>query len=177
MKIILTDKTFKLMSFIMNIKETVHPQAEKRAKTFGIVEGMTIVDYGCGPGRYTIPFAKIVGNQGKVFATDLSKMAGEEIKKKIKQHHLNNIQFSLANGYNSNIDNEIADMVFALDIFIMIDNPKKFLMELNRICKKDGVLIIDDGHQSRKITKKKIIDSGAWKIVEERNDYLKCKKI
>jgi len=41
--------------------------------------------------------------------------------------------------------------------------------------KKDGVLIIDDGHQSRKETKGKINGSGIWTIAVETRDHLKCK--
>jgi ubiquinone/menaquinone biosynthesis C-methylase UbiE len=84
MKEFIPDIGFKMMGFIMKIMELVHPQAEIRAKTFGILEGMTIVDYGCGPGRYTIPFAKLVGRQGKLIAVDQSRVALEAIDKKAK---------------------------------------------------------------------------------------------
>jgi len=49
------------------------------------------------------------------------------------------------------------------------------LAELKRIAKVDGVLIIDDGHQSRAKTKSKIAASGQWQIVEETADHLTCK--
>ena len=176
MKELMSDKGFKLMSIIFKIMEAIYPYNQKRAKTFGISEGMTIADYGCGPGLYTLPFAQIVGEQGKVIAVDVSKIAFEEIEKKIKKHKLNNVQFRLAKGYDSGIDSGIVDMVFALDMFFMIENPTEFLKELSRISKKDGILVIDDGHQSRKKTKKKISDSGMWEIIEERRDCLKCKK-
>lgn len=133
MKELLPDKAFKMMSLIMKIMETIHPYAEKRAKTFGIKEGMTIVDYGCGPGRYTLPLAQLVGEQGKVMAVDISKIAFEEIRKNLKNRKLNNVQFSLAKGYNSNVNSEIADIVIALDMFFMIEEPTKFLKELYRI--------------------------------------------
>lgn len=50
---------FRMMGLVMKFMEWVHPQAENRANTFGIKEGMTVVDYGCGPGCYTLPFAKL----------------------------------------------------------------------------------------------------------------------
>jgi ubiquinone/menaquinone biosynthesis C-methylase UbiE len=68
-------------------------------------------------------------------------------------------------------------MVIALDMFFMIENPNDFLNELYRILKKDGILVIDDGHQSRKKTKRKVMDSGIWEIVEERKDCLMCMKV
>jgi len=47
--------------------------------------------------------------------------------------------------------------------------------KLRRITKKDGLLLIDDGHQPREVTKKKILDSGFWIISEETRDHLKCR--
>lgn len=176
MKESLSDQSFKLMHLIMKILDWVHPYVEKRVKTFGIREGMTVIDYGCGPGRYTIPIAQIVGEQGKVIAVDLVKIAEEEIQKKTQKYDLRNIQFKLAQGYDSKVESGAADMVIALDMFFMVENPTEFLRELSRISKKDGILVIDDGHQSRIKTKKKIAESGLWEIVEERKDHLKCKK-
>lgn len=176
MKEKLSDRTFRLMSLVMRIIDTFSSYVQKRAETIGITEGMTIVDYGCGPGRYTVEFARIVGKHGKVFAVDLSPVAKQMVEEKAKKYNLNNIQFNLANGYNSNLDNEIADIVVALDMFFMIEKPIDFLRELYRICKKDGVLVIDDGHQPRKKTKEKIATAGFWHIVEERKDVLICRK-
>ena len=34
-------------------------------------EGMTAVDFGCGPGFFTLPMARLVGPTGKVIAADL----------------------------------------------------------------------------------------------------------
>ena len=176
MKELMSNRGFTLMTLIMKIMETVHPHARKRAETFGISKGSTVIDYACGPGRYTIEFAKLAGEHGRIFAVDLKDLALKEVEKKAKSQGLTNIQLRLAKGYDSSIESEIADMVIVLDVFFMIENPSLFLKEINRICKKDGILVIDDGHQSRKATIKKIKDSGLWEIIEERKDHLKCKK-
>ncbi len=176
MKENIPDTGFRMMGLVMKFMEWIHPQAENRAKTFDIKEGMTVVDYGCGPGRYTLPFAKLVGCSGHVIAVDLSPLAIEAIGKKVREHDLNNVSFSLAKGYDSGVEEGIADVVIALDMFFMIEQPAAFLTELSRICKPDGILVIDDGHQSRAKTKMKLEDAGIWRIVEERKDHLKCKK-
>ena len=41
--------------------------------------------------------------------------------------------------------------------------------------KRNGILVIDDGHQPRSVTKQKIFDSGLWDIFEETSDHLKCR--
>ena len=81
----------------------------------------------------------------------------------------------LVTGYQSDILNNVADMVCAIDMFFIIKEPTEFLKELKRITKKEGILIIDDGHQSRSETKEKILNSKVWEIIEETRDHLKCR--
>ena len=171
----MSNRSFKGMVILFNIIDFFYPYIKKRVKKFGIQKGMTVVDYGCGPGRYAVKFAELVGDEGKVYAADIHELAIEEVQKKIKKHNLKNIEPILINGYNSALPDNIANIVCAIDMFFIIQEPKKFLGELKRITKTDGVLVIDDGHQRRRITKEKILDSGFWKIIEETRDHLKCK--
>jgi len=50
----MADFTFRLMRIIMILKDRLYPSIDKRVVTFGIREGMTVVDYGCVPGRYAV---------------------------------------------------------------------------------------------------------------------------
>ncbi len=165
---------FRLMSLIMDFQDFLYPRIGKRVKIFAIAEGMTVVDYGCGPGRYTIRFSKLVGDKGKVYAVDIHELAIKAVKKKMEKYHLRNVEPVLARGYHSGISDHIADRVAAIDMFFSVPDPLTFLEEIHRITKKDGLLIIDDGHQSRKTTKERIISSGCWDIIEETPDHLKC---
>jgi ubiquinone/menaquinone biosynthesis C-methylase UbiE len=171
----MSDTSFKLMNILFHVIDFVYPYIDRRIKKFGIKPGQTIVDYGCGPGRYTTRFAKIVGEQGKVFAVDIHELAVETVKKKIGRYGLKNVVPVLARGYDSTLPDEIADVACAVDMFHMVKNPIVFLAELKRITKKDGLLIIDDGHQQRSVTKTGILESGYWNIFEETGDHLKCK--
>ena len=136
---------------------------------------MTIVDYGCGPGRYSTRFSELVGETGKVYALDIHDLAIDAVKQKVKKNGIRNIEAILVKGYDSTLSDNVADVVCAIDMFFAIKKPSEFLAELKRIIKKDGILIIDDGHQPRSVTKNKIADSGLWEILEETKDHLKCK--
>jgi ubiquinone/menaquinone biosynthesis C-methylase UbiE len=138
---------------------------------------MTVVDYGCGPGRYTTWFARLVGLEGRVYAVDIHEMAIKAIRRHMQQQHLENIVPVLANGYHAGVPDHVADMVCAIDMFFSVSDPTAFLAELKRISKEDGVLIIDDGHQSRATTKRKLAASGHWTIAEETRDHLRCKPV
>jgi len=99
----------------------------------------------------------------------------EAVKKKIGKYNLHNIEPILIEGYDSTLPDNIADVVCAIDMFWIIKKPTELLTELKRITKRDGTLVVDDGHAPRKQTKKKILDSGMWNIVEETKDHLKYK--
>jgi len=176
----MSDKSFRMMSLFFKIVDFFFPYIKKRLKKFGIKDGIIVVDYGCGPGRYTLPIAEMVGIKGKVYAVDIHEMALKKVQEKIRKSGIKNIETSLAKEnndgeYNSGLPDNIADIVCAIDMFFIIKRPQEFLSEIQRILKPDGILIIDDGHQSRKETKQKIDRSGIFSIIEETKDHLKYK--
>ena len=167
---------FRIMSFIIELKYTFSP-VDARIDTFGIKEGFTVIDYGCGPGGYLKQVSRLVGEKGKLYAVDIHELAIKSVKKKKERYDLKNVEPVLAEGYSCDINGHTADMIYAVDMFHMIREPSPFLKELHRLLKKDGVLIIDDGHQSRNETKMKINQSKAWNIAKESEDHLECTPI
>jgi len=78
----MSDFSFRGMEFLFRVIDFVHPYVDKRVRSFAIRPGMTVVDYGCGPGRYTTRFAHLVGEKGRVFAVDIHELAIEAVKKR-----------------------------------------------------------------------------------------------
>jgi ubiquinone/menaquinone biosynthesis C-methylase UbiE len=98
------------------------------------------------------------------------------VRQEMVRNGLQNIVPTLAKGYDCGLPDECADRVFALDMFFGVSQPTAFLKELKRITRPNGVLVIDDGHQSRAKTLAKIRASGEWTVFEHNDDHLKCKK-
>jgi ubiquinone/menaquinone biosynthesis C-methylase UbiE len=171
----MSNASFRMMLLLFDIIDFFYPHVARRAKRFGIAEGMTVVDYGCGPGRYTVNFAALVGERGQVYALDIHDLAIETVRKRTARRHLRNVQPILIEGYNSTLPDETADVVCAIDMFFIIKSPSEFLAEIKRIVKRNGILVIDDGHQPRSVTRQKILDSGLWDIFKETPDHLKCR--
>jgi ubiquinone/menaquinone biosynthesis C-methylase UbiE len=170
----MSDFAFRMMTATFALVDLIFPSVDRRIKEFNLSDGLIVVDYGCGPGRYTQRFAKLVGESGLVYAVDIHELAIEQIQRMMHKQGMNNIKPVLAEGYSTDLPDGIADLVFALDMFFGVSEPVNFLQELHRIVKPDGFLIIDDGHQSRKATLQKINLSGLWRIVEENDDHLRC---
>ena len=177
MKELMSDKGFKLMQLVMKAADHIHPHITQRSDSFGVENGMTVVDYGCGPGRYTTEFARLVGVSGHVLAVDLVGLALEETKNKIQDLGYSNVTTYLAKGYDSGVPDKVADIVFAIDMVHYIQEPPAFLAELCRITKDDGKLILSGGHQSRVTIKRNLAKSSLWSICEENSDFIVCNKV
>ena len=173
----MSDFSFRGMELLFKVIDFFHPYIDKRVRSFGIQSGMTTVDYGCGPGRYATRFAHLAGETGKVFAVDIHELAIDAVKRRIKKQGLMTVTPVLAKGYDSGIPDGVADVVCAIDVFHAIDDPTAFLKELRRITGPEGFLIIDDGHQSRSETRRKIVASGCWAVTEESKDHLRCRPV
>jgi len=167
------DFIFRIMKFFFIIYYFFRP-AGKYLQKFGIKPGYTVVDYGTGTGAFIKDASIMVGSEGKVYAVDIHEMAIETVQNIISKYDLTNVIPVLTDGKKSDIDDEVADLVFALDMFHMVSDTDSFLKELNRITRKNGTLIIEDGPQPRALSKEKLLRSGYWTIDGEKKRSLRC---
>jgi len=167
------DSVFWIMKQMFKIYYFIKP-VDKYISRFGIKQGDTVVDYGCGPGGYIKSASLLAGETGTVYAVDLHEMAISAVKELIRKKNLKNVKPVLAEGNGVAIPDKIADVVYAIDMFHMVKESDIFLKEICRITKNEGILIIEDGHQPRNLTIEKIKRSGCWNITEEQKRFLKC---
>lgn len=121
-------------------------QPEEILKQLNIRKDMTIADFGCGAGYFTIPLAK-TAEQGKVYALDVLVEALESVRSRAKLEGLFNIEtmrrdLEIANG--SGLENDSIDMVLLGNILFQVSNKTAIIKEVKRVLKKDGELIIVD---------------------------------
>lgn len=167
------DFTFRLMKVLFAVYYFFRP-AGKYLSKFGIKPGFTVVDYGCGTGAFIKDTSAIVGDAGIVYAVDIHELAIATVRKLITKFNLTNVRPVLIEGGKTSIADESVDLIFALDMFHMVSDTVSFLEELNRITKNNGILIIEDGHQPRSLTKEKLLKSGYWVILNEEKRFLRC---
>ncbi|MBU0480416.1 MAG: class I SAM-dependent methyltransferase [Proteobacteria bacterium] len=167
------DLSFRLMSFVFALRDFLFPVG-KKLDQFGIAQGFTVVDFGCGPGSYVERASELVGSNGTVYAVDVQPLAIEAVRKKAERKHLRNVVPVLAAGYPVAIDSHPADVIYALDMFHHVKDAPGFLKELHRLLKPGGTLIIESGHQKMEAAREKISRSGFWTISEERCNLFVC---
>ena len=114
----------------------------------GIRSGQTVLDFGCGLGIYAIPVAKIVGEQGRVYALDKDREALDQLVQKAQSEGLKNIRRMETSGeLGIDLANESVDVVLLFDVFHsfyfpQVDDRKRLLREVYRIMKPSAFLSI-----------------------------------
>ena len=170
----MSESNFRFMIKHFQNRDKKYPPLKKIEKT-SIKNGSIVLDYGCGPGSYTIAAAKVVGNTGKVYAVDIHPLAIEEVKKRAKEERLRNIKTILTNR-DTNLEDNSIDNILLLDIYHDLSDPLSILKELHRVLKKDGVLSVDDHHFNEDEIKDKITNSKLFDFFERKEELLNFKK-
>ncbi len=141
---------------------------QRRLEKFPLKEGMAVVDYGCGPGRYTLPIARLIGPEGKVFAVDIQPLAISTIKEKAAHESLTNIEAVLVDSYNTGIQSSSIDLVLLVDTLHLIGDCAALFQEIRRILKQDGILFMDPGHMKMSRAREIVEGTGLFTIAECR---------
>ena len=107
-----------------------------------INEGMTVLDFGCGPGYFTVDIAQMVGKSGRVIAADLQEGMLQKLRHKIHETELEE-RITLHRceknkiGLTENVD-------FALAFYVVHELPdqEEFFKELESILQPGGRALV-----------------------------------
>ncbi|MCD4706055.1 methyltransferase domain-containing protein [bacterium] len=117
-----------------------------------IKPGQKIAELGCGSlGYFIFPMAKIVGNEGKVFAVDVMKQSSESVEKIKRERNVNNIitiWSDLEIFKATKIETESIDQAFLINTLYQSNKKTSILREAYRILKKGGGLTIVEWDQN-----------------------------
>lgn len=174
MKEKLSNSAFRLMALTFKFRDLFSKRTAVLHE-FDIIEGMHVVDYGCGPGTYIPLASKLVGKTGLVTAVDVHPLAIQAVNEKAFRKRLTNVMGVLTRGYETPLDDHVAQIVYALDMFHMVEKPTAMLADIRRILDPGGTLFIDRGHQTYEAAREKILNSRHFAIQEATDRYFRCR--
>lgn len=103
--------------------------------------GARAADFGAGAGFFTIPLARVVGSEGRVFAIDIQKHNLDVIKAKARLEHLLNLEYvwgDLETAGGSKIKDGCVDFVIISNILFQAEKRQEVFREAFRVLAKGG---------------------------------------
>lgn len=112
----------------------------KLLRAAGLKQGQKVLEVGCGPGFFTIPAAKIVGEEGLIYAIDINAFAIRRVKNKIAKEGLKNVKPSLTNASNTGLPENSIDLTFLFGLRYVAGGLGDVVSEMYRILKPGALL-------------------------------------
>ncbi len=112
-----------------------------------IKKGDMVGDLGAGGGLFLLQAARLVGDQGQVYAVDVVKNILSELESKARLAGLNNIKTVWSNlelPGATKIGNETLDSTILVNVLYQSQKHFEILSEATRLLKKGGKLLIID---------------------------------
>jgi len=107
-----------------------------------IKEGMTVLDFGCGPGYFTVDMAQMVGKSGRVIACDLQEEMLQKVRHKVHETELEE-RVTLYRCKENKIGiSETVDFALAFYVLHEIPNQGAFFEELESISQPNGQVLV-----------------------------------
>ena len=116
-----------------------------------VQSGSVAADFGCGPGYFSLPFAKAVGENGKIYALDVLPQVLETVIGKAKNSGITNIiakRVNLEKENGSKIEAGSVDWAILKDILFQNQKKDVIIREAYRILKNGGKVIAIEWDQS-----------------------------
>jgi ubiquinone/menaquinone biosynthesis C-methylase UbiE len=162
---------FNIMTAFFRLRDFITPPGEV-LDTIGLGPGMRMLDFGCGPGSFSLKAAEMVGPGGRVYAADRLSLAVARVRRKAARKGLENLKAIGTDGPTGLASGSI-DRALLFDIFHSLDHPDLVLAEIDRVLKPQGTLWVSDHHLEAEEVRSGLEAAGPV-IFRERRDDLFC---
>jgi len=127
------------MAFTLNnrIRRLVEPP-DRLISKLDLKPSDVVMDYGCGPGFFTVPLAKVVS---RTIAVDVSPRMLDMVSSNARKNGAT-IELLRTDGTEIELEDRTVDLIFLNHVFHEIAHRSKVLGEFLRVMKSSGRLAI-----------------------------------
>lgn len=141
---------------------------ETMLAALNVQPGQTVCDMGCGNGFYTLPLAKLVGDDGRVIAVDIQREMLGLLKDRAAAEKVDNIEYVLGTVIDPRLEPNSADLVLMVDVYHEFSRPEEMLRAIRASLKPGGrVALVEFRAEDPKVPIKKLHKMSKAQILKE----------
>lgn len=126
-------------------KKAAEGNPDRIIQDLGISPTDTIADIGSGGGFFTIRFAELTRESGKVYAVDIVKSNLDFIKAKVREAGIEErVEYVLASNKTTNLPEDSIDLAFFRNSFHHLQNRIEYFKNLKNCLKSGGKVAVID---------------------------------
>ena len=163
----MSNLAFKFMTFLFRFRDLFLPRSNVLNEV-GIRAGFHVLDYGCGPGSYSVIAAEMVGTTGKVYALDIHPLAIRRVQNIASRKKLANV-VTIRSDCRTGLPDDSVDVVLLHDTFHTLSDPNAILEELHRVLKPNGILSFSDHHIREGKIISRVTETGLFRLSGKGN--------
>lgn len=122
----------------------VYDQREQILEASGVERGMDVADIGAGTGLFTLLFAERVGEDGTVYAVDISRPFVERLGERVREQGLNNVRTVVNTQRSAGLPADSVDLAFLSDTYHHFEYPAQMLASIREALRAGGELVVID---------------------------------
>ena len=111
-------------------------------KQLNLRPGSAVADIGCHEGYMTVKLSKAVGENGKVYAEDISQTKLDRLQEHLDERKISNVMVVKGEEDNPTLPEGTLDAVIILDAYHEMDEHEKILNHISHALKPAGRLVL-----------------------------------
>jgi precorrin-6B methylase 2 len=124
--------------------KTAEIEVPRLVQLLELESGMTVADVGAGFGAWTMRFARWIGPQGRVYATDIGAAQLTALRESVQRERLDNVTVIEGALNSTNLPAQCCDAILVRDAYHHFTSPADIVQSLAASLKPGGRLAVVD---------------------------------
>lgn len=107
-----------------------------------VQRGSVVADVGAGSGYYSARLARLVGSDGRVYASDIQQAMLDIIRGRIERERIPNIELVLGTPTDPRLPRGAVDLAIMVDVYHEFSEPQVMLRRIRESLKPGGRLVL-----------------------------------